>query len=110
MGRKQLYGHFKRQTSEISHEKTWKYLRKGNLKRETKSILIAVQNNAIKTNYVKEKIYMSQQNSRCRLCGDRDEIINHIVSECSQRKKKTKKTKKTNIKHDLMGKVIHWEL
>ena len=32
------YGHFKRQIIEISHEKTW--LRKGNLKRETESLLI----------------------------------------------------------------------
>ena len=30
---KQLHGYFKRQTSEISHEKTWTWLRKGNLKR-----------------------------------------------------------------------------
>ena len=24
-----------------------------------------------------------QQNSKCRLCGDRDKTINHIISECS---------------------------
>ena len=23
-------------------------------------------------------------NSKCRWCGDRDEIINHIISECSK--------------------------
>ena len=26
----------------------------------------------------------TQQNSKCRLCGDRDEMINHIISECSK--------------------------
>ena len=31
---KQLYGHFKQQTSEISSEKTWAWLKKGNLKRK----------------------------------------------------------------------------
>ena len=30
---KQLYGYFKRLTSNISYEKTWTWLRKGNLKR-----------------------------------------------------------------------------
>ena len=35
---KQLYGYFKRQTSEISHGKTWKLLRKGNFKRENASL------------------------------------------------------------------------
>ena len=36
----QLYGYFKRQPDEISQEKTWTRLRKGNLKRETESLLI----------------------------------------------------------------------
>ena len=44
-----MYGHFKRQISEMSNEKTWTWLRKGNLKRETESLLIAAQNNAIRT-------------------------------------------------------------
>ena len=50
MGRNQLYGHFKRQTSEISLEKTWTWLRKKILERETESYLTAVQNNVTRTN------------------------------------------------------------
>ena len=50
-----LYGYFKRQTSEISREKTWTWLRKGNIMRETESLLIVSQNNAIRTNYIKER-------------------------------------------------------
>ena len=46
---KQQYGQFKRQTSEISREKTWTWLRKRRLKRETESLLIAIHNNAIRT-------------------------------------------------------------
>ena len=34
---KQLYGHFTRLINNISHRKTWTWLRKGNLKRETES-------------------------------------------------------------------------
>ena len=48
---------------------------------------------------------MTQQNSRCRSCGDRDETINHILSECSKLAQKEYKTR-----HDWVGKVIHWEL
>ena len=40
---KQLYGHFKRQTIEISYRKSWTWLRKGSLKKETKSLLIVTQ-------------------------------------------------------------------
>ena len=44
---KQLYGRFKRLINNVSHEKTWTWLRKGNFKRETESLLIATQNNAM---------------------------------------------------------------
>ena len=78
-------------------------LRKGNLKRETESI--ATQNNAIRTNHIKARIDKTQQNSKCRLCGDRDETINHIISECSKLAQKEYKAR-----HDWVGKVIHWEM
>ena len=81
---KQLYGRFKRLINNISHDKTWPWLRKGNFKRETESLLIAAQDNAIRTNYIKARIDKTQQNSKCRLCGDRDETINHIISKCSK--------------------------
>ena len=86
---RQLYGRFKRLTSDISHEKkkkkkTLMWLRKGNLKKETESFLITAQNIAIRTNYIKARINKTQQNSRCRCCGDRDEIINHMMSGCSK--------------------------
>ena len=45
--------------------------------RETKSLRIAVQNKAIKINNIKARRDKTQQNSKCRLCGDRDETINH---------------------------------
>ena len=35
---KQLYGQFKRLINNISHNKTWTWLRKGNFKRETESL------------------------------------------------------------------------
>ena len=55
--------------------------------------------------YIKAKINNMQQNSKCRLCRERDETINHIVSECSKQTQKKYKTR-----HDWVGKVIYWEL
>ena len=75
---KQLYGCFKQLINNISHEKTWTWLKKGNFKKETESLLI------VRSNYIKAKIDKTQQNSKCRLCGDRDETINHIINECSK--------------------------
>ena len=57
----------KRQINNISHEKTWWWLRKGKFKRETESLLIAAQNNAVRTNQIKARIEKTQQNSKCRL-------------------------------------------
>ena len=57
---------------------TWKNLWKGTLKRETESLLIVAQNNATRINYIKTKINNTQENSKCKLCGDRDETVYHI--------------------------------
>ena len=63
------------------------------------------KDNAIRTNHIKARIDKTQQNSKCRLCGDRDETINHIISECSKLAQKEYKAR-----HDWVGKVIHWEM
>ena len=102
---KQLQGRFKRLINNISHDKTRTWLRKGNFKRETESLLIATQNKAIRTNHIKARINKMQQNSKCRRCGDRDETITHIISECSKLAQKEYKTRP-----DWVGKVIHWEI
>ena len=51
------------------------------------------------------RIDKTQQNSKDRLCGDRDETINHIISECSKLAQKKYKTR-----HEWVGKVIQWEM
>ena len=101
---KQLHGRFKRLIN-ISLDKTWTWLRKGNFKKETESLLIAAQDNAVRTNHIKSRIDKTQQKSKYRLCGDRDETINHIISEWSKLAQKEYKTR-----HDWVGKVIHWDM
>ena len=93
---KQLYGRFKRDLARENLE---------NFKRETESHLIAAQNNTIRTNQIQTRIDKTQQNSKCRLCGDRDETINHIISECRKLAQK-----EYNTRHDWVGKVTHWEI
>ena len=102
---KQLYRRFKRLINSISHDKTRTWLRKGNFKIETESLLIAAQDSAIRTNHNKARIDKTQQNSKCRLCGDRDETINHIISDCNKLAQR-----KYKARHDRVGKVIHWEM
>ena len=102
---KQLYGRFKRLINNISHDKTWTWLRKRNFKREKESFLIAAQDNTVRTNHIKARIDKTPQKSKCRLYGDRDETINHIISESSKLAQREYKTRR-----DWVGKVIHWEM
>ena len=102
---KKIYGCFKRLINTISHQKTWNWLRKDNFMKQTESLLIATQDNTIRTNHIKATTDKTQQNSKCRLCGDRDETINHIISECSKLAQKEYKTR-----NDRFSKVIHWEM
>ena len=46
-----------------------------------------------------------QQDSKCWLCGERDETVYHIISECSRLVQKNYKTC-----HDWVGKVVNWEV
>ena len=47
----------------------------------------------------------TQQNSKCRLCSDGDETVNHVLRECSKLAQREYKAR-----HDCVGKVIQWEL
>ena len=44
------------------------------------------------------------ENSKSRLCSDREETVTHIKSDCSKLTQK-----KYRSKLDWVGKVIHWE-
>ena len=54
------------------------------MKRETKCQLIAAKNNTIRVIYVKAIIDKTKENRKFRFCGDRDEMVNHLISECSK--------------------------
>ena len=58
-------------------------------------------NNNNNNNRIKARIDKTQQNSRWRLCGDRDETINHMINESGKLAQKEYK-----IRHDWVGKVI----
>ena len=56
------------------------------------------------TNFIKSRIYKTQQNSKCRLYGDRHETVNLIISECSKLAQIDYK-----IRYDRESSVIYWE-
>ena len=103
-----LCRYFKQQTSKIPRKKIWTQLRKGKHKRWTETLLIAEQNNNIKTNYVNVNIDKTQQNSKSSLCCDRDKMINHIISERGKLGQKTIRLVR-NVIHRELGKKQNFD-
>ena len=105
MGKK-MYGQFVREMPEnVDKGKTWQWLSKSDLKVQTVALLCAAQEQAIRTNYVKHHIDKSVDSPLCRMCGERGETVQHIVSGCEKLAQKEYKRR-----HDNVAKRVHWEL
>ena len=75
------------------------------MKRETESLIVAAQNQSIRTNLVKTNIEKSQKDKLCRLHKKFVESIDHVVRGCSKLAQKGYKRR-----HDNLGKIGHWKL
>ncbi len=102
---KELHGKFIRDTEEERDELTWEWLKKGVIKKETEGLIMAAQDQALRTNAIKKYIDKVDISPKCRMCGDRDETISHITTECSALAQKQYK----NWRHDKVAQIIHWE-
>ena len=74
--------HYFSTTPRISEEDTFLWLLKGDLKAETESEIVAAQDQALNTKYHATKILHTGTDSKCRLCQQLDETIDHIISAC----------------------------
>ena len=69
------------------------------MNRETECLIVAAQNQNIRTNLAKAKIEKSQG-----MCREVDEGGDYIVSSCSKLEQKRYKRR-----HDNLGKIVHWK-
>ena len=58
------------------------WLKCGDNMGETESTTVATQDQAISTNYFKNKILKEKIESKCRLCKQHEETIDHLTSGC----------------------------
>ena len=94
-----------RQTKEVRNDQCWACLQNGDLKRETKCLIVAAQNQSIRTNLIQAKIDKSQGDSLRRVCRKVDESIDHIFSGCNKIAQKEYKRRQNNP-----GGKKHWKL
>ena len=83
----------------------WKWLKRGELKRATGSLLSAAQEQALRVNAINYSIDKTSDTSLCKLCTEKTESITHIVTACliltkSQYRKR----------HDKVATYVHWYL
>ena len=103
---KQMHGQYQRQTREVASEGSWEWLTRGELKKETEGMLMAAQEQALRTRYVQNKIDGQIEISpMCRKCNEKVETINHIISECPALAQREYKGR-----HDTVAKALHWKI
>jgi hypothetical protein len=66
----------------VNTEQSYRWLKYGDIKGETESTIVAAQDQAIRTNYFKNKILKKEIESKCRLCKQHEETIDHLTSGC----------------------------
>ena len=80
-------------------------MKNSELKKETEGFLIAAQYQALRTNAIKAKIDKITEDSKCRLCKEKDETIGHLINSYS-------KIAQTDYKerHNKVAVMLHWNL
>ena len=102
---KALTGLFLRCTEGLASDKSWNWLRNGDLKKETEGLITAAQDQSLRTNVMRARIEKAGVSPMCRMCNAREETVFHLVSECSVMAQSEYKAR-----HDKLAKVVHWDL
>ena len=85
----------------MAGEESWRWLSNGFLNKGTGGLILAAQEQALRTNLVKQRIDKTSETPLCRLCGDFTETVWHIVGGC--RKLAQREYRKCHDKVALLG-------
>jgi len=103
---KKMYGQFVREMpEEIDKDLSWQWLVQCDLKVQTEATICAAQEQALRTNYIKNKIDKTSENPLCRMCREKGETVQHIICECKKLAQREYKRR-----HDTVAKLVHWTL
>ena len=75
------------------------------LKVQTEATICVAQEQALRTNYTKNKTGKTSESPLCRMFGERGETVQHLICEC-------KKLAQCEYKrrHGTVAKLVHWKL
>lgn len=102
---KPLHGQYVNRIGDTTTKETWQWLINGSIKKETEGLILAAQDQALPTNHQKVKIQGLKGSAMCRMCGQREETVMHIICECSKLAQKEYRKR-----HDQVCTAVHWKL
>ena len=70
---KRLHPAFYKETMDNGDEEnSWNWVKNGYLKKETEGTILAAQDQALRTNWIKSNVDKENISSKCRMCGGRE--------------------------------------
>ena len=74
---------YRRQIEEVADiEKSYQWLEKVGLKDSTEALIMATQEQTLCTKAIVAGVYHIRQDSRCRLCIEASETVQHVLAGC----------------------------
>ena len=93
-----MHGQFIRETTEkVDNEKMWQWLSRGDSKVGTEALLCVLEEQVIRTNYMKYHIDKTSESPVCRLYEKKGESVQHITSGCEKLTQKEYKRRHNNV-------------
>jgi hypothetical protein len=107
MARKRMHEQLPRNLDEklVDIEQGYRWLKSGDIEVETESTIVAVQDQAISTNYFRKRKLKEEIDSKRRLCKQHEETIDHLTSGCSILAKN-----EYLIRHDKICTHVHYSI
>lgn len=94
------------ESKDIDTKASTAYLQHGNLFVETEGFLGAIQDQVVPTRIYRKTILKERlDNTKCRMCGEQQEYLDHIIGGCS-----TMAPKAYLERHNRVAKIIHQKL
>lgn len=103
---KTFHGQFNRRTADlVDAEQSVRWITDGHLKKHTESLLMAAQEQSLRTRYIKWAVDKSTDDPKCRWCGKANESVQHLVAGCEILANSEYKER-----HNNAAAVVHWRM
>lgn len=104
---KPLHGQYakKLQKETIDKQQTFRWLTAGRIKGETEALITAAQDQALRTKNYEKNILKINTDGKCRICKEKEETIDHIITACS-----ILAACQYIERHDQICKLVHFEI